>query len=126
MVYRMARDGTLAQLYALPQKGYFMIHDMLMVKEHLVFVIPPVRFSLWSLFWGRATPADALKYVEQEPTRVVILRRDGTGTPVTLEQPATMVFHHGNAFERQGKLVVDSILYPDPEFEKHSTRLVET
>jgi all-trans-8'-apo-beta-carotenal 15,15'-oxygenase len=113
MVYRMERDGTLAQLYALPQPGYFMIHDMLMAKEHLVFVIPPVRFDLGSLLSGQVTPADVLKYFEKEPTRVVILRRDGTGAPVTIERPATMVFHHGNAFEHQGKLVIDSILYPD-------------
>jgi all-trans-8'-apo-beta-carotenal 15,15'-oxygenase len=113
MVYRMERDGTLAQLYALPQPGYFMIHDMLMAKEHLVFVIPPVRFDLGGLLSGQVTPADVLKYFEKEPTRVVILRRDGTGGPVTIERPATMVFHHGNAFEQQGKLVIDSILYPD-------------
>jgi all-trans-8'-apo-beta-carotenal 15,15'-oxygenase len=113
MVYRMERDGTLTQLYALPQPGYCMIHDMLMAKEHLVFVIPPVRFDLESLLSGQVTAADALKFFEKEPTRYVILRRDGTGAPVTIERPATMVFHHGNAFEHQGKLVVDSILYPD-------------
>ena len=113
MVYRMEQDGKLTQLYALPQPGYFMIHDMLMAKEHLVFVIPPVCFDLESLLSGRVTPADALQYFEKEPTRFVILRRDGTGAPVTIERHATMVFHHGNAFEHQGKLVVDSILYPD-------------
>jgi all-trans-8'-apo-beta-carotenal 15,15'-oxygenase len=113
MVYRMERDGTLAQLYALPLPGYFMVHDMLMAKEHLVLVIPPVRFELESLLTGQVTPADVLKYFEKEPTRIVILRRDGTGAPVTIERPATMVFHHGNAFEHQGKLVIDSILYPD-------------
>jgi all-trans-8'-apo-beta-carotenal 15,15'-oxygenase len=113
MIYRMERAGTLTQLYALPQPGYFMIHDMLMAREHLVFVIPPVRFDVQRLRSGQVTPADALQYFEKEPTRLVIVRRDGSGTPVTIEQPATMVFHHGNAFERQGKLVVDSILYPD-------------
>lgn len=113
MVYRMERDGTLTRLYALPQPGHFMIHDMLMAKEHLVFIIPPVRFDLGSLLSDQVTPADVLHYFEKEPTRVVILRRDGTGAPVTIEQPATMVFHHGNAFEHQGTLVLDSILYPD-------------
>jgi len=65
---------------------------------------------LGSLLSGQATPADTLKYFAKEPTRFVILRRDASGTPVTSEQPANMVFPHGNAFERQGKLVVDSIL----------------
>jgi all-trans-8'-apo-beta-carotenal 15,15'-oxygenase len=113
MVYRMERDGKLTRLYELPQKKYFMIHDMLLAKEHLVFVIPPVSFDLPSLFSGKATPADALRYGEKEPTRFIILRRDGQGQPVIIEQPANMVFHHGNAFERGGKLVVDSCLSPD-------------
>jgi all-trans-8'-apo-beta-carotenal 15,15'-oxygenase len=112
-VYRMNPDGKLTQLYSLPQKGYFMIHDMLLGKEHLIFVIPPVRFDLPTLFSGKATPAEALRYFEKEPTRFLILRRDGQGQPVTIEQPANMVFHHGNAFERDGKITIDTFLSPD-------------
>lgn len=112
-VFRMERDGRLSRLYELPQKGYFMIHDMLMSKEHLIFLIPPVRFDLGLLFSGKATPAEALRYFETEPTRFLILRRDGQGKPVTIEHPASMVFHHGNAFERDGKLVIDTFLSPD-------------
>jgi carotenoid cleavage dioxygenase-like enzyme len=41
------------------------------------------------------------------------VRKDGAGKPVTVEQPAGMVFHNGNAFEQDGKLVIDSILSPD-------------
>src|SRR5581483_10295085 len=111
--WRMGRNGKLAQLHALPQKGFFMIHDMLLAREHLVFVIPPVRYEVGQLISGKVTPADAVRYFENEPMRLVILRRDGTGTPVTIEQPAGMVFHHGNAFEHDGKLIIDSILSPD-------------
>ena len=112
-VFRMEANGTLTQIYALPQEGYFMIHDMMLAGEHLVFVIPPVRLDLEALFSGRVSIAEALRYDENEPTRFLILHRDGKGLPVTIEQPANMVFHHGNAFEREGKIVVDSILSPD-------------
>src|SRR5262245_1212963 len=44
-IYRMERDGKLKKLYALPQRNYFMIHDMLLAREHLIFVIPPVYFD---------------------------------------------------------------------------------
>jgi carotenoid cleavage dioxygenase-like enzyme len=71
---------------------------IILSKEHGVFVMPPVRFDPGSLLSDQATPADALTYVEQEPTRVMMLRRDGTGTLVTIEPPATMVFPRGNAF----------------------------
>jgi all-trans-8'-apo-beta-carotenal 15,15'-oxygenase len=112
-VFRMETNGKLTQLYSLPQKGYFMVHDMLLTKEHIVFVIPPLRFDLSILFSGKAVPADALRYYPEEPMRIVILTRSGITDPVTIEWPAHVVFHHGNAFLQDGKIVMDSILSPD-------------
>ncbi|MEK6288195.1 MAG: carotenoid oxygenase family protein [Acidobacteriota bacterium] len=113
-VFRMDRDGKLKKLYALPQRNYFMIHDMLLAREHLVFVIPPVYFDFMRMMQGeRAAPFDLVKYSDKLPTRLLILRKDGTGQPVTVEQPPGMVFHNGNAYEQDGKLVIDSILSAD-------------
>ncbi len=111
-VYRMELDGRLAKLYAMPQKTYPIIHDMLLAKDHIVFVIPPVYADLRKFSEGK-TVADALTYAEKEPTRFVILRKDGQGKTVTIEQPPGFVFHHGNAFERDGKIIVDTLLSPD-------------
>lgn len=61
-VFRMEANGKLTPLYALPQKGHFMIHDMMLAQEHLIFVIPPVRFDLAVLFSGKVTVAEALRY----------------------------------------------------------------
>ncbi|OGI68325.1 MAG: hypothetical protein A2W18_09870 [Candidatus Muproteobacteria bacterium RBG_16_60_9] len=113
MVYRMQSDGRLKQLYALPQIDYFMIHDMLLTREHIILVIPPLRLDIAQMVMGQASVADALVYAEREPMRFVILRKDGTATPVTIDAPAAFVFHHGNAFEQNGRIVMDSILYPD-------------
>ena len=112
-VFRMETNGKLTQLYSLPQKGYFMVHDMLLTKEHIVFVIPPLRFDLSILFSGKAAPADALRFYPEEPMRIVLLSRNGLKEPVTIEWPAHVVFHHGNAFIRDGKILMDSIVSPD-------------
>lgn len=112
-VYRMEKNGKLTQIAAVPNRDFFMIHDVILSGEHLIFVIPPVKYDLPTLMSGRATPADALRYGESEPTRILILRKDGAGKPIWIEQPASMVFHHGNAFEKNGKLIFDSILSPD-------------
>lgn len=113
-IFRMERDGRLKKLYALPQRHYFMIHDMLLSRDHLVFVIPPVYFDFMRMLSGeRVPPFNLIKYSEKSPTRLLIARKDGAGKPVVVEQPAGMVFHNGNAFERDGKLVIDSILSPD-------------
>lgn len=106
VVFRMERDGKLTKLYDLPQPGYFIIHDMLLTRDHIVFLIPPARFDFAMLFSGQArVAADAVKFYEKEPLRILILRKDGTGKPVMLEQPTGMLFHNGNAFERDGKIV---------------------
>ena len=112
-VYRMERDGRLRELHAIPQRALFMVHDVLLTRDHIVFVIPPVRLDMARLLSGQVTVADAFGYFADEPTRFVILRKDGAGAPVTIEQPAAMVFHHGNAFEKDGKIVLDSFLFPD-------------
>ena len=112
-VFRMETDGKLTQLYSLPQKGYFMVHDMLLTKEHIVFVIPPLRFDLSILLSGKAVPAEALRYYAEEPMRIFVLSRTGIGDPSIIEWPAGMVFHHGNAFMKDGKIIMDSILSPD-------------
>ena len=112
-VFRMEANGKLTQLYSLPQKGYFMVHDMLLTKEDIVFVIPPIRFDPSVLFSGKAAPADALRYYPEEPMRIVVLNRKGDGNPVTIEWPAHVVFHHGNAFRQDGKIIMDSVVSPD-------------
>lgn len=113
-IFRMERDGKLKKLYSLPQQNYFMIHDMLLARDHIVFVIPPVYFDFMRRMRGeRVAPFDLIKYSEKMPTRLLIVRKDGAGKPVTVEQPPGMVFHNGNAFEQEGKLIIDSILSPD-------------
>ena len=113
MVYRMELDGRLTQIASMPQPDYFMVHDMLLGSEHLVFVVPPVHYDLASLFSGRVTPADALRFVATQPTKLIVIRKDGTGRPITLEQPAGMVFHHGNLIESGDTMTFDTLLSPD-------------
>ncbi|HTB15477.1 MAG TPA: carotenoid oxygenase family protein [Bryobacteraceae bacterium] len=113
IVYRMELDGRLTQIASITQPSYFMIHDMLLGREHIAFVVPPVHYDLPSLFSGSVAPADAIRYLANEPTRLIVLRKDGTTAPLILEQPACMVFHHGNLAEANGVITTDSLLTPD-------------
>ena len=112
-VFRMQADGRLETIHKVPLGGYYMIHDMLLTTNHLVFVIPPVQIDMATIFSGKVSVAEALRYLEQEPTRFMILRRDGSGTPIVVEQPPNMVFHNGNAREVEGRLVLETLLSPD-------------
>lgn len=111
-IFRMGRDGKLTRLYSVPQKQYPIIHDMLLSKEYIIFLIPPVIADVTQMSGGK-TIADVLRRVENEPTRILLFRRDGQGEPTSIDVPAGFVFHHGNAFERDGRLIIDSLLTPD-------------
>src|SRR5260370_41465239 len=109
----MEPNGRLKELYALPQRALFMVHDVLLTREHIVFVVPPVRLDMARLLSGKVTVAQAFGYFADEPTRVVILRKDGPGAPVPIEQPPAMHFHHGKAFEQDGQIRAGSLPSPD-------------
>jgi carotenoid cleavage dioxygenase-like enzyme len=112
-VFCMNQDGTLTMLHKIPQPGFFMLHDMFISENYLIFAIPPVKYNLGNLLTGRTTIAQAIEYFENEPLRFIILNRDGTGEPVIINQPSNMLFHNGNAFERDGNIVLDTFLQPD-------------
>jgi all-trans-8'-apo-beta-carotenal 15,15'-oxygenase len=112
-IFSMEKDGRLKRLHRIPQGGYYMIHDMMLTEHHFVFAIPPLKFSVGEMLSGKLSPAEALKFFEQESIRFLICRRDGTGNPVTIEQPPGTVYHNGNAFEKDGLLYLDSCISPD-------------
>lgn len=111
-VYRMERNGKLTRLYSIPQKQYPIVHDMLLSKEYIIFILPPVIADVAQM-GGSKTIADVLRLVENEPTRILLLRRDGQGSPTTIEAPSGFVFHHGNSYEQDGRVIIDSLMTPD-------------
>lgn len=113
MVYKMELDGRLTRLWEIPVQSYLMIHDMILTKDHIVFVIPPVKLNPMEVLSGKKSLGEALRYFETEPLKLMILRRDGTGSPVTIEQPPAIVFHNGNGFGSDGRLTLDTMLAPD-------------
>ncbi|MEM1280670.1 MAG: carotenoid oxygenase family protein, partial [Cyanobacteria bacterium P01_H01_bin.152] len=46
-------------------------------------------------------------------TNIILIPRHGDGPLKSIEAPAGFVFHHANAFERDGKVFVDSVVYRD-------------
>lgn len=113
-VYEM--DPTtkkLKELYSLNQKHVHMIHDMLMTKNFLIFIIPPAYFKLAEIILGKVPMANALKFDKNEKTRILILSKDKKTPAVELTFPAHLVFHNGNAYEENGKIHIQTFLTKD-------------
>lgn len=80
--------------------GIYPVHDFMITKTYIVVALPPVRINRWGMLRKNACVAENLVMEEAKPLRIIVARRDGRGTPITIKNfPANMIFHHGNAVE---------------------------
>ncbi|MEM8710220.1 MAG: carotenoid oxygenase family protein [Planctomycetota bacterium] len=113
MVYRLEADGKATPLHQVPLRGAFMVHDMALTKEHLVFLVPPLFFDRASMQKRTATPADALTYDPNQPIQLIVLGRAHGGSVRRFELPGGVLYHHGNAFVEGSILTMDTFLSDD-------------
>ena len=113
-VYEMnPKTKELKELYSLGQKHVYMIHDMLITENFLIFIIPPAFFKLVDIILGKVPMAGALSFDQRANTRILILAKNNSIRPVELTIPAHLVFHNGNAYEENGKITIQTFLAKD-------------
>lgn len=118
-VFRLdAQTGKAETLYRVPQTGFYMAHDAMLTENYFLIVIPPMRYDIGALLMERAeTIGEALRYYENEPARLLVFPRDNQGSAaqhLTIDMPAQLVFHHGNARETaDGKIVFETVCGTD-------------
>ena len=116
-VFRMDRKtGQLQHIGSYRLGGFFPIHDMMITRNYVVFVIPPLKIDLLGAALGRKPVAELLEYESRDPLRVLVFRKDGKKGPVEFKtSPSAMVFHHCNAYEDEatGKVIFFSMLVED-------------
>jgi len=123
MVYEMnCSQGTLKELYNLPQKKVFMIHDMMITENYLVFIIPPAYFKLSSIIFDIGSMADTLRFEKALGSQLVILNKNGLEKPRVHKLPGHLNFHHGNCYEDNGDLVFNSFMAKDASLLDHIAR----
>lgn len=116
-VYRLPEgDQTRRLVGAIEVTEPAYVHSFALTHEHVVltehpYVVDPKRF----LLPGGSSFVDHYEWNPDRGTRFLVLNRE-TGNVVA--SPSTepfFVFHHVNAFARDGELVVDLVAYPDAE-----------
>ncbi len=91
------------------------VHSFALTADHVVVTVNAFGLDAGSLLTGALTGDTFLDAFEplEAPTRFVVLDRD-TGEHVrTVEAPPAFVYHHANAFERDGAIVVDAVAFAD-------------
>lgn len=107
------KTQTLSEIYRINQKNVYMVHDMAMTKNYLIFVIPPAYFKITDIILGKKPMAGALEFDKKEKTRILVLPKDTSKKMFECEIQTSLVFHHGNAYETDKGITFQSFLAED-------------
>jgi len=91
------------------------VHSFGLTDEHVVITVNPFGLDTTTLLRGVVTGdtfLDAFGPLDA-PTRFVVLDRDTGEHVTTVEAPTAFVYHHLNAYEDGGELVVDLVAFAD-------------
>jgi all-trans-8'-apo-beta-carotenal 15,15'-oxygenase len=100
--------------------GFAFIHDFVITPNYYIFFQNPVTLNPLPFAFGLRGAGQCITFNADQPTRIWVVPRHGTGAVRSLETDACFVFHHANAYEQDNTLIIDSICYEsfptlDPE-----------
>jgi all-trans-8'-apo-beta-carotenal 15,15'-oxygenase len=91
--------------------GFAFVHDFAITPNYALFFQNPVKFNPLPFLFGAKGAGECIDFEPEKSTKIIIVPRDGKSQPKVLETQAGFIFHHANAFEKDGKIMVDSICY---------------
>jgi beta,beta-carotene 9',10'-dioxygenase len=114
--YRLyaVKDGSVRVIADIPVDRPAYMHSFALTERYAVLAEWPLTLNpLKMVVSGRPFIENYVWEPERGTRYTVIDRRDGT-VRARVEGPATFAFHHVNAFERDGELILDASTYDDP------------
>jgi carotenoid cleavage dioxygenase-like enzyme len=115
-IYRIGADGRTRELIAsLPVADPAYMHSFAITEHYVVLVEFPLVARPLDLLLKNRTFAENLRWEPARGTTFRVVRRDTGAEAATLRAEPCFAFHHVNAFEQDGEIVLDLVAYPDAE-----------
>lgn len=112
-LYEFEPTGQLVHKTQHTIPGFAFLHDFAVTPHYAIFFQNPVSFNPLPYVLGFKGAAECIRFNPKQPTQIIVIPRSGNDPVQIFDAPACFVFHHANAFEENGQLVVDSIGYQD-------------
>lgn len=111
-LFELNLKGQIVRRQSHSVPGFAFIHDFAITPNYCIFFQNPVRFNPLPFVLGLRGAGECIQFQPERPTRMIVLQRGvENAQPRILEAQSGFVFHHANAFEQDGEIVVDSICY---------------
>ncbi len=109
-LYELDTQGNALSQHSHTIPGFAFIHDFALTPNYAIFFQNPVSFGPFPFLLGLKGAAECISFNPKQPTKILIIPRNGDPIQVIDTDPC-FVFHHANAFEQNGQVVVDSVCY---------------
>jgi all-trans-8'-apo-beta-carotenal 15,15'-oxygenase len=123
-IFELNLAGQIIRKHAHSVPGFCFIHDFVITPNYCIFFQNHVTFNPLPLALGIRAAGECIKFNPNQPTRIIVIPRNPNAEKADvkiLETQSGFVFHHVNAFEVGGEIVIDSICYESlPEVEPES------
>ncbi|GAB4299040.1 MAG: carotenoid oxygenase family protein [Oscillatoriaceae cyanobacterium] len=103
--------------------GFAFLHDMVITPNYCIFLQNPVSYNPLPFLLGFRSAAQCLQFNPKQPTKIILIPRNGQDPAQILEAEKCFVFHHANAWEEDDEIFIDSVAYdsfssidPDEDF----------
>jgi len=96
-----------------PRGDYF--HDFFWTGRHVVFHLHPTPLSPLPMLMGFRTFVDSLSWRPDLGSLLLVVDPSGSEAPVTMEIPASWMWHSVNAYERDNTIIADFVGYDAPD-----------
>jgi len=99
---------------SVPAEGPGYVHDCAVTPSYVVLVETPLRIAVLRALSPRTDGfLDMLEYDDAAGTRFIVVDRDTGSVVAEPRAEAFFVFHHVNAYESGGSVVLDSVVFED-------------
>jgi len=113
-LYVIEPDGSCSLAEAIDVPYSTMMHDMAITENHVIFLLCPVIIDPEILINQGRPFAEAVRWEPERGLKFGVRKR-AAGSPLQwFDAPSTgFIFHPGNAYEKDGKILMDACTYPD-------------
>ena len=108
-IFELDDRGNKLKEHSHPLTGFAFLHDMLVTDNYCIFIQPPFQANRLPFLLGFKTIEQCFDFDSQQPTKIIVISRHRNYDMEILETESFFGFHHGNAWEKEGKIYLESI-----------------